>query len=204
MTEESWLFLAADYSQVELRILAHISQDEALLEALWNRAAQEIIEKQDPRDFLINSAPLSITILEETYTPNEPQPSSELNLYLQVEYQVMSIPYEPLHALANLSLDALLPPEFQAQPESIQVIPISIPELNEKNIASWEILIQRQIYEKIDHRQIRQIAANKSISQANQDITVSYSLAGPSQIKVAPTWWPRLPLIPLKIQVIER
>lgn len=28
-----WLFLAADYSQVELRVLAHISQDEALLEA---------------------------------------------------------------------------------------------------------------------------------------------------------------------------
>jgi DNA polymerase I len=28
-----WLFLAADYSQVELRILAHVSQDEALLEA---------------------------------------------------------------------------------------------------------------------------------------------------------------------------
>ncbi|RMG99286.1 MAG: DNA polymerase I [Chloroflexi bacterium] len=28
-----WVFLAADYSQVELRILAHISQDEALLEA---------------------------------------------------------------------------------------------------------------------------------------------------------------------------
>lgn len=28
-----WLFLAADYSQVELRVLAHISQDKALLEA---------------------------------------------------------------------------------------------------------------------------------------------------------------------------
>ncbi len=28
-----WIFLTADYSQVELRVLAHISQDEALLEA---------------------------------------------------------------------------------------------------------------------------------------------------------------------------
>ncbi|MCB9445740.1 MAG: hypothetical protein H6669_16050 [Ardenticatenaceae bacterium] len=28
-----WIFLAADYSQVELRVLAHISQDEALLNA---------------------------------------------------------------------------------------------------------------------------------------------------------------------------
>jgi DNA polymerase-1 len=31
--EEGWLFLAADYSQIELRILAHVSQDQALLDA---------------------------------------------------------------------------------------------------------------------------------------------------------------------------
>ena len=30
-----WVFLAADYSQVELRILAHVSQDQTLLEAFW-------------------------------------------------------------------------------------------------------------------------------------------------------------------------
>jgi DNA polymerase-1 len=30
---EGWLFLAADYSQVELRVLAHLSRDEALIEA---------------------------------------------------------------------------------------------------------------------------------------------------------------------------
>ncbi len=33
VTQPGWLFLAADYSQVELRVLAHISQDAALLEA---------------------------------------------------------------------------------------------------------------------------------------------------------------------------
>jgi DNA polymerase-1 len=33
ITDPGWLFLAADYSQVELRILAHISQDETLLHA---------------------------------------------------------------------------------------------------------------------------------------------------------------------------
>ena len=33
ITDEGWLFLAADYSQVELRVLAHISQDKALIDA---------------------------------------------------------------------------------------------------------------------------------------------------------------------------
>ena len=33
VAREGWQFLAADYSQVELRVVAHISQDEALLDA---------------------------------------------------------------------------------------------------------------------------------------------------------------------------
>jgi DNA polymerase-1 len=33
ISRPGWVFLAADYSQVELRVLAHISQDEALMEA---------------------------------------------------------------------------------------------------------------------------------------------------------------------------
>jgi DNA polymerase-1 len=33
VTEPGWLFLSADYSQVELRILAHVSRDETLLNA---------------------------------------------------------------------------------------------------------------------------------------------------------------------------
>jgi DNA polymerase-1 len=33
VSQPGWYFLAADYSQVELRVLAHVSQDQALLEA---------------------------------------------------------------------------------------------------------------------------------------------------------------------------
>ncbi len=36
IAEEGWHFLAADYSQVELRILAHVSDDENLLDAFHN------------------------------------------------------------------------------------------------------------------------------------------------------------------------
>ena len=34
--EPGWVFISADYSQIELRVLAHISQDEALLRAFWD------------------------------------------------------------------------------------------------------------------------------------------------------------------------
>jgi len=40
IAEEGWLLLAVDYSQIELRIVAHMSQDEAMLAAF--RAGQDI------------------------------------------------------------------------------------------------------------------------------------------------------------------
>ena len=47
VTEPGWIFLAADYSQVELRVLAHISQDEALIDAFPCRI--RIFTAQRPR-----------------------------------------------------------------------------------------------------------------------------------------------------------
>ena len=40
IAREGWLLLAVDYSQIELRIVAHMSQDEAMLNAF--RAGQDI------------------------------------------------------------------------------------------------------------------------------------------------------------------
>lgn len=46
--EDGWIMLSADYSQIELRILAHLSQDKTLIEAFWKdedihaRTASEI------------------------------------------------------------------------------------------------------------------------------------------------------------------
>lgn len=37
ITDEDHLFLSADYSQIELRIMAHLSQDEAMIEAFQNQ-----------------------------------------------------------------------------------------------------------------------------------------------------------------------
>ncbi|CAD7769315.1 MAG: DNA polymerase I [Candidatus Methanoperedenaceae archaeon GB50] len=48
--ETGWLYLAADYSQIELRLLAHFSDDVALIEAfhrgedIHSRTASEIFQ----------------------------------------------------------------------------------------------------------------------------------------------------------------
>jgi DNA polymerase-1 len=56
LPQEGWILAAADYSQIELRILTHLSQEPILLEAYKNKedvhrvTAQLIFEKDNPED----------------------------------------------------------------------------------------------------------------------------------------------------------
>ncbi len=62
-----WVFLAADYSQVELRILAHISQDEFLLQAFRDdqdihRATAAAVYNIDPGEVSFNQRRFAKTV----------------------------------------------------------------------------------------------------------------------------------------------
>jgi DNA polymerase-1 len=60
--EEGWRFVAADYSQIELRILAHFSRDEAIIEAF--RRGEDIHTRTASEVFKV--APGEVTPLQRT------------------------------------------------------------------------------------------------------------------------------------------
>jgi DNA polymerase I len=60
--EEGWRFVAADYSQIELRILAHLSGEEAIIEAF--RRGEDIHTRTACEVFKV--APESVTSLQRT------------------------------------------------------------------------------------------------------------------------------------------
>jgi len=59
---EGWRFVAADYSQIELRILAHLSGDPAILEAF--RRGEDIHTRTASEVFRV--APADVTPLQRT------------------------------------------------------------------------------------------------------------------------------------------
>ena len=71
ISEPGWVFLSADYSQVELRILAHISQDETLLESFRN-----------DRDIHTTTAAAVYGIPPETVTRNQRNFAKRVNFGL--------------------------------------------------------------------------------------------------------------------------
>ncbi|MEW5986738.1 MAG: DNA polymerase I [Chloroflexota bacterium] len=71
VSRPGWVFLAADYSQVELRIMAHVSQDKALMEAFW----------QD-QDIHRSTAAAVFSIPMEEVTPNQRRFAKAVNFGL--------------------------------------------------------------------------------------------------------------------------
>ncbi|HEX6386557.1 MAG TPA: DNA polymerase I [Anaerolineae bacterium] len=68
VAQPGWLFLAADYSQVELRILAHVTQDEALVKAF-----------QRDQDIHRATAAAVFHVAPEEITPNQRRLAKNVN-----------------------------------------------------------------------------------------------------------------------------
>ncbi len=58
---------------------------------------------------ILDTIPRQVTIVQETFSPEEPEPSSSLSLILQVEYELLYLDWEDLSAMGNDILDATLP-----------------------------------------------------------------------------------------------
>ncbi len=173
-----------------------------LKSALWDTAIQEAKTIVDEDDFLILSAPNTISIKEEVFTPSIPQPVSELSLQLQIEYEVLYISGEDLKAIGILNLDALLSNELQAKNSTLLVLPITIPEFTEENQLFWQVLVQREVIDQINYQEIKDLIKGSSFDSAKKMILNEYELSKDPDISIFPNWWPWLPVIPLRITVI--
>jgi hypothetical protein len=176
---------------------------ESLLDDLWQTALAETESSQNPGDFIVYSNPIGVSILEEEYTPPEPQPSDKLELLLRVEYQIMVVPWEALKTVGNFNLDAALPYGFSTYPEEIIILAMDIPEIDENKIARWEVLAQRPIFQKIGTGYAARLTAGRTISSAAETLQSELRLAEPPEIQLFPHWWPWMPFLPLRIQIIS-
>lgn len=173
-----------------------------LEEALWASAIQEAATRIGEDDFLILAAPSSINVLEEIFSPPFSQPVSELSLQLQIEYEILYVPADALHAVGILNLDAILPDGYQAKNETILVLPMSIPEYDDDGNVFWQVIAQRTIFLEININEIKDLTKGKRINSATQMLEANYLIENSPIIRLQPEWWPGLPILPLRITVI--
>lgn len=187
----------ADYTALHERLLASL-EESALAE----------LEASLPR----GSFPITPTLtlsqtLEEIYDPLLPAegqpvaPSGQLTLKMRLEFELLVVSPDDLDAISAGILDANLPPGFTALPQSIAIQHLTRPIEDEAGAYRWRMQVSRKIQARITKEQVRQLAHWRSAGQAAQILADHLPLAALPSISMTPSWWPRMPVLPLRISV---
>ena len=179
---------------------------ERLYAVLQANALRELgSEREGPADLPIDSS-LTLVSSEETYDPPMKegvftQTAETLELTLRLEFQALVVSHQDLHNLATLILDANLPDGYQALPETVEFQNLTSPLLDKQFTARWRVEARRTIKAVIEEQQVLELAQGLAPLQAAQALQAELPLSGEVFIQLAPEWWPRLPLLPFRIDV---
>jgi hypothetical protein len=180
---------------------------ERLYEVLQANALRELgSERQGPADLPVDSSLRLAAVLEETYDPPMKegaftQTAETLELTLRLEFEALVISHQDLHNLATLILDANLPEGYQPVPETVEFENLTSPLLDRQSTARWRVEARRTIKAVIEEQQVLELVQGLAPIQAAQALQAELPLNGEVYIQLAPEWWPRLPLLPFRIDV---
>ena len=175
-----------------------------LLESLWDTALEEAEKGLALNDIILDQYPQTVTILEETFNPPEPQPTSELSLILRVEYELSVVSGETFHDMVNAILDATLPQGHSVMQGTLIITRNSDFAFQENNTFTWEISAQRGIFSLKDKHAVIQSILGQSPDQAARTLSQNLSLNTTPEITITPSWWPWLPFLELQITVRDQ
>jgi hypothetical protein len=169
--------------------------------SLQASALAEIKARLEDRDLLLADPPFLIRTLEEVYEPAGEQPTSRLELSLRLEFEAPYIAAEDLEFLANAILDANRPAGVHPIPGSLRLEAITPPVLESQAEAHLELMAHRGLQADFSQDQPAYLVAGLTPAQARQRLELYLPVEPPLEIAIQPRWWPRLPLVPFRIEV---
>ena len=175
-----------------------------LMKSLEEDARQKLANELAAGDLLFEKTmTISQTLLEE-YDPPAGASGTKLTLTLQVEYSVLYADASDLTQLASLALNASLPSGFAAATDAVTVKPVTNPILNQDGSAKWTMRAERRIIERIDAAQVTAMIQGFGAWNVQAKLTENLPLAVAPEIKLSPSWWPWMPLVPFRISVVTQ
>jgi hypothetical protein len=180
-----------------------------LVETLRMTALDELKLTLEPNDFPITSTLTLTQTIEEEFIPEldgsrAASPSENLQLTLRLEYQVLVVEGSDFERIGTELLNASLPQGTAPMPGTIEIAHLSDPRIEKDGAYRWKVHIQRLVQPQVDLESAASGAAGQSIEQAAKFLGEWAPLDSPPVIQIAPSWWPRLPLLPFRIEVDVR
>jgi hypothetical protein len=189
-----------------LRAVTELDRGQAfrsLVDELRLSAADEILLTLDAEDILISQTPFLVNTLEETYSAGPGEPGDILEASARLEFQALVVDFADLEALAVIVLDSALDQNFTAQPETLAIEVIEILAVSDDGRAEWQMRASRDTIAVLTGGDVINQVSGQPQPVARDRLSRLFLLAEPAEIDVTPTWWPRLPFLGFRIDVIE-
>lgn len=177
----------------------------SLLKSLEQTAVNELISGWQAAP-LSASFPITGTMtladtLEIAYTPEDGQPAEELELTLRLEFNVLVVEGKDLERLVTPLLDAALEADERATAGTtkLQASPV---EMTGSGQAKWRLTARRQVETILDQAQVAGMASKLPADEAAQTLAERLSLKAAPRVQLWPEWWPYLPFLPARIEVV--
>jgi hypothetical protein len=141
--------------------------------------------------------------VEEVYVPTDGQPGEQLSLKLKLSYSIRYAEYSDLLKIAIPTLRSNLPSDYEEINNSVTIETLGQPKTNATGITILELEFTQNIRRKVDFNYISRLVQGTKVNEAYTLLNEKYENEMNPIIKINPSWWPRLPLVPLRIVVID-
>jgi len=176
---------------------------EHLIDKLKQAAMEEMQSLLPHEDILIRPTLKIKEIIEETNSPAVGEPGIRLSLSLRLQFQSQVVSAEVLRSMVTTILDANIISGYVSVPNTLALTRLTEPSLSEDGNAHWTLQVERFVQNDIPANEVIDLVKGLSVPQAIELLQNSLPLEEQAQITLTPHWWPRLPYLPMRIQVIQ-
>jgi hypothetical protein len=177
-----------------------------LLKSLEETARENISGELKSGDLLFDSTLSVSQTLSEEYDPPPGAAGTQLTLTMQVEYSAQYASASDLTKLATLAMDASLPSSYHAaaSPGALTLKPVTNPTLVEDGSVQWTMRAERTIVQTFDTAQVTQLVLGYGVKKAQSNLNKNLSSANSPTLQLSPAWWPWVPLVPFRVEVVTK
>jgi hypothetical protein len=175
---------------------------ELLLKSLESDAHAKLLDSLSPDDVLFDETFALSQIVSEVYDLPAGAAGSQLTLNMQAEYSARYANASDLSELASLALNASLPPGFLAASNAVNMESADDRTLLEDGSIRWTMRARRKIYQQVNVAQMTRLIQGLGSSAAQSKLEENLPLSSEPKISLSPSWWPWVPIVPFRIEVV--
>ncbi len=191
-----------------ISVPAPTSQDlEAIRQRLTKRLIQTAVTQLQANlpgdDSLIPASAVIVDVLDETINPQVGQPGERVELTQRLKIKVQAVTGENLRNMVIPLLDSSMPSGYSPVMDSLLISAQGSSVMGLDGKAYWTVNAQRSILAEIPINQVVDSIKGSTAAEAAARISKLMPLAEQVQIRIAPTWWPRLPFLSMHITLVQ-